>query len=164
MIWWLLLTGCAPTPTSWITPPGDVSTAVVQEDGRMLAYVCGNDEATRQVWSRWFEGSIDRDGFSAEADGWTLDGLVDGDVLELTLRGPSDEARDLTADAEEAAIYANDETCLDGAIASDGRVDGTWCDLDGVRFQVEPIETVVLGDTLTLAVPGGERVFQRQLP
>lgn len=164
-MWWWLLVACSTTPASWITPEGDVSAAVVEEDGRMLAYVCGNEDDTRDDFSRWFEAPWEEDGFVAETADWRLEGVLDGDTLLLTLDGPDGERRSLNGNAEEAAIYSQEETCLDGAIATEGRVDGTWCAPDGTRFQVEPVETVVLGETLELALPdGARRTFRREFP
>jgi hypothetical protein len=164
MLMWMLV-ACAPTPTSWITPDGSVSAAVIEEDGQVLAYVCGNDETTRNVWSRWFDGAWDGERFTADESGWELSGTLDGDTLDLALTGPGGEAMDWLAEPEDAGIYAQEETCLDGAIAMEGRVEGTWCAPDGTRFQVEPVETIVLGDSLELALPdGARRTFLRQRP
>ncbi len=160
---WLLL-ACAPAPTSWITDAGPVSAGVVSDEDGALVYVCGNTDATRDSHSRWFQARWVGDGFQVSTDGWTLDAQQDGDVLEMVLTGPEGEAADWLAEPQETALYANEETCLDGAIATEGRVDGSWCAPDGTRFQVEPVETIVLGDTLDLDTPDGPRTFVHHTP
>jgi hypothetical protein len=119
--------------------------AVLHEDGSVEAYACGG--ATNfATHTRWFIGEPDL----LEKDGATLKlanvqgeldatlSMPDGEVFEATLAPSSDL---------EGLWSADEGGCRAGAILSstdgDFALQGVYCDMDGMSYQVVPVGSIV---------------------
>ncbi len=138
-------------PVTWVGAPksNDVAFALVEGDGAAVAYVCGGPTSFSK-YSRWFTGPLDEQGaFTAEADGWTLEGTI-GASVSATLTGPDGSTLDLGATRAEASsatdgLYeVTDSGCRTGVIAwtdpvGQPALQGTWCDDEMNAQQVTPV-------------------------
>jgi hypothetical protein len=121
----------------------DTRLAVIEIDGRTLAYVCGGP-SSYATHSRWFRGAS-TDGV-LESEGWRLRLHGERPTLETPSSGPSIEFESNAPVREDsmAGLYATmDRGCRTGVIVSEDEggtpaIQGTWCDESGNFEQVEP--------------------------
>lgn len=154
----LTCAGCGEAaPVTYVGPPKstDVAFALVEGEGAVVAYVCGGS-TTYATHSRWFTGPLDAKGaFSAEQDGWKLEGAIDANVTG-TLTAPDGSTMDLTAEEGLAGtadgLYdVMDSGCRTGVIAwtdpvGQPALQGTWCDDKKDFQQVTPVYPIERSD------------------
>lgn len=155
----------------------DARVALVEQDDRVRAYVCGGP-ATYQRLSRWFSltsepgaGGLRR--LQGQSEGWVLEGELAADGARGTLRGPDGVSwpwrASRVADGAASGLYeASDDLGKIGAIVDDPgaggevAVQGTLLGKGGERAQVTPVRPLMLPGSLRIEIlqVGGRTVRQ----
>ncbi len=123
--------------------------AVTTNGDRFRAYVCG-DDATRAIYTQWFEGSMSN-GQAVAKGGELLLSIDQRDstrVVGSIERNGSKVTFDLGIPHAAGGLWsAKGEHCATGLIAlDDGRTQGAYCVAPFVRSQVVPVRPPARGD------------------
>jgi hypothetical protein len=145
----LLTAACTASPGAWVATDGMVAIAVIDDGERTLGYMCGATEDNVGTHTSWFDDAGD-----SPSGEWTLSFEPDGGALAITVSGV--EELTLTATPATDPLYEYDGHCRMGAILTDDLAVGRWCDIDGLSYQVEPLEFTAGAPEATLRPVGIE--------
>jgi hypothetical protein len=149
--------GCNRSYT-WVGPvtgpegDGDALAGIALDDGALRAYVAGGPQ-TYATLSRWYEGRVESYGsFNVASAEWTMNGSVSDQFAWANFFDGSTQSFFVEAsivDDEISGVYSvEDAGCRTGVVVMDDggapRLQGTWCDEEGRRAQVTPVEPIEL--------------------